>query len=167
MIVLVLDPSGSFKEGLGNTGWVLLDDWDIISFGQIRAKDYESRQEYWKSHISLVIKLQPDKVVSEDFRLYRNKASAQVNSEMETSKLLGYLEMAMYQYGIPFGLQMASQAKQRYTDKILVKKGYITISNKRYYINGVNVSGHIVDALRHGLYHKLRITIKEKKNDRT
>lgn len=158
MKILVIDPSGSFKEGKGTSGWVVLNDWSIEQFGQLKASEYESRQEYWHSHIHLILDKEPEIVVCEEFILYGSKSSAQINSEMETSKLLGYIEMTLYHAKIPFVTQRAVDAKQRYTDKILLKKGYITKKGNRSYINGVNVSGHIIDALRHGLFYKLKST---------
>lgn len=156
MRLLALDPSGSFKEGKGQTGWVVLNDDKIESFGQLKAKDYNSRYEYWLAHSMLIQEVMPDEIAIEEFRLYGSKAKAQINSEMETSKLIGYLEMFIGHFEVPYQTQQASHAKQRYTDDIMIRKGYITKDdNNRIYINGVNVSGHIVDALRHALYYKL------------
>lgn len=162
MRLLALDPSGSFNEGKGNTGWVLFENNKVISFGQLKAKDYESREDYWYAHKSLIKEVRPDEMAIEDFRLYGHKAKAQINSEMETSKLIGYLQMTLWSMIVPYQMQQASQAKPRFTDEILIRKGYITKDeNNRIYINGVNVSGHIVDALRHGAYYKL---IQRKRN---
>ena len=156
MRFISFDPSGNFKEGKGHTGWVIIKDSQIESFGQLRAIDFDNRMEYWKAHTDLLIEKEIDYIVTEDFRLYKNKAHSQTNSEMETSKLLGYLEMYAYSNEVVIKKQMASQAKSRFKDKILLHKGYITKDNNgRVYINGVNVSRHIVDALRHGLFHDL------------
>ena len=161
MRFIAMDPSGNFVEGKGQTGWVIINNGQIESFGQIRAKDYRSREEYWKAHEDLIEERQLISIVIEDFRLYKNKAHSQTNSEMETSKLIGYLEMYAYKSGLSFNKQMASQAKSRFKDKILLHKGYITKDqNGRLYINAVNVSRHIVDALRHALFYLL---IKEKR----
>ena len=164
MRYISFDPSGNFKEGKGQTGWVIIKDSQIENFGQLRAKDYKSRMEYWKAHTDLIIEKEIDYIVTEDFRLYKNKAHSQTNSEMETSKLLGYLEMYAYNNKLTIKKQMASQAKSRFKDKILIHKGYIIKDNNgRTYINGVNVSNHIVDALRHGLFRALIIKKKERK----
>lgn len=157
MKYLIIDPSGSFKEGKGQSGWVILKDDQIESFGQLRAKDYNTREEYWKAHADLCDKDGFDQVVIEEFRLYSTKAKAQINSEMETSKLIGYLEMHLWGTKKKLTTQLAVQAKRRFNDKILEKKGYITKdSSGRSFINGVNVSGHIVDALRHGMFFLLK-----------
>lgn len=156
-MILAFDPSGSFKEGKGNTGWVLIDGKTIVSFGILRASDYKTRPEYWSSHINIIESFQIDEVVMEEFRLYSSKAKSQINSEMETSKLLGFLEMYLWSKNIVYSTQLAQRAKQRFTDEILIKKEYITKKNGRYYINGINVAGHVIDALRHGLYRQLII----------
>lgn len=166
MRILSIDPSGSFKEGKGTSGWIILNEWSIETFGQIKAKDFDNRYDYWAKHYGLVLEQEPDEVVAEEFILYAKTSSAQINSEMETSKLLGYLEMSCHQSGFNMHKQRAVDAKMRYTDKILLKKGYITKKGNRYYINGVNVSGHIIDALRHALYFQLKKTMEEMKNDR-
>lgn len=157
MRILVFDPSGNYFEGKGQTGWVILKDAQIESFGQIRARDYTTRQEYWLAHSELIDNKNIDQLVLEEFRLYRNKAHSQTNSEMETSKLIGFLEMHAFSKNLPYATQPASQAKTRFKDKILLHKGYITKDdNGRYYINGVNVSRHIIDALRHALYFDIK-----------
>lgn len=163
MKTLALDPSGSFKEGKGKTGWVVMDNNIIESFGQIRAKDFETRNHFFKAHSDLFDKNKYDHIIIEEFRLYKNKASAQTNSEMETSKLIGYLQMEAFNKKIPCVTQAAVHAKRRYKDEILVHKKYIMKDgNGRYFINGVNVSGHIIDALRHALFFNLRMRKKEK-----
>lgn len=163
MKILTLDPSGSFKEGKGVTGWVILNNQQIESFGQIKAKDFDSREAYWHHHETLWKNKDIDIVVIENFKLYSSKVKPQINSEMETSKLLGYLEMKLWEAKIECTMQMAVQAKKRYTDKILLHKKYIQKDgNGRYFINGVNVSKHIIDALRHALFFDLKSRKKKK-----
>ena len=165
MRFIAMDPSGNFLEGKGQTGWVIINNTQIECFGQIRAKDYESREEYWKAHTDLIEERELTRIVIEDFRLYKSKAHSQTNSEMETSKLLGYIEMYSYNSHLTLKKQIASQAKSRFKDKILLYKGYVTKDqNGRVYINAVNVSRHIVDALRHALFYLL-IEEKRRKND--
>jgi|AntRauTorcE11897_2_1112592.scaffolds.fasta_scaffold01554_6 hypothetical protein len=157
MILLAIDPSGSFNEGQGTSGWVVMRDDDILAVGQLRAQDYTTRQEYWASHKKLIEKVQPTDVVFEEFRLYKTKAKSQINSEMETSKLLGYIEMICYEKEIVFDTQLARTAKHRWKDNILVHKDYINKTDSgRCFINNVQVSGHIVDALRHALHYRLK-----------
>jgi hypothetical protein len=157
MKILAIDPSGSFEEGKGQTGWVVIEDNKPITFGILKAKNYETKYEYWEAHSELFKTIKPDHVVMEQYRLYGSKAKSQINSEMETSKLLGYLEMNLYTLEIEHTLQSAVSAKSRFTDVILIHKGYITKDlNGRYYIHGVNVAGHIIDAMRHALFYQLK-----------
>ncbi len=157
MKILAIDPSGSFEEGKGQTGWVIIEDNKLISFGIIKAKNFETKYGYWEAHSELISNIIPDHVVMEQYRLYGSKAKSQINSEMETSKLLGYLEMNLHTLNIKHTLQSAVSAKSRFTDEILVYKGYITKDGGgRYYVNGVNVAGHVIDALRHALFFQLK-----------
>ena len=154
MKIFAIDPSGSFNEGRGQTGWVYTENNKVLSFGLIKAVDYNSREEYWKAHSDLLLSfLEKDKdihIVMENFRLYANKASAQINSEMETIRLIGYLEMIIFEMDKIIHFQMASQVKNRFNDEILVRQKIITKDqNGRQYINGINVAGHVIDALRH------------------
>lgn len=158
MRIRAIDPSGSFLEGKGTTGWIVLEDDKIRDFGQIKAKHFDSRQSYWKAHEALCEPDDIDIVVLEDFRLYQNKMKPQINSEMETSKMIGYLQMKLWENDVPVETQLAVQAKKRFNDKILINKGYITKdSNGRYFINGLNVPKHIIDALRHALFYSLKL----------
>lgn len=161
MIILAIDPSGSFKEGKGTTGWVLLSKGNLLKFGDIKAIDYHNRGDYWRAITDLIARYTVDVVVLEQYRLYSNKAESQINSEMETSKLLGYLEMILQDYNKKYELQMASQVKRRFNNKILVYKGYIEKSGKnRYSVRGTHISGHAIDALRHALYYNTKERIK-------
>lgn len=156
--ILAIDPSGNFEEGKGQTGWSLFDeDGKIERFGLISAKNYNNKHEYWHTHAHLIETIQPDFVVFERFVLYATKAKSQINSEMETPKLIGFLEMTLYYQNIPYTTQLAAEAKTRYTDDILVYKKYIRKDgNGRYYIDGINVAGHVIDSMRHGLLYILK-----------
>ena len=58
--ILAIDPSGSYNEGKGTTGWCILDAKrrDVSAVGALSAKDYESIQEYWKAHTDLMESMQ-------------------------------------------------------------------------------------------------------------
>lgn len=160
MNILAVDPSGSYHEGKGQTGWVLYKNDRVASFGLIKAVDYNSREKYWEAHTTMIntfIRTERiDVIVIENFRLYANKATSQIHSEMETIRLIGYLEMYLYEKGIVPEFQMASQVKTRCSDEILVRNKVITKDDGgRQFINGVNVSGHIVDALRHAYFYRI------------
>jgi len=162
--ILGIDPSGNYKEGKGTTGWVLLDSETnkLVSFGYISAKDYKNTYDYWDAHVSLIDEMagyQPS-VVIEDYRLYQNRAMNQVNSLMETPRLIGVLTYACYKRGYWVTLQTAVSVKTRWSDTLLVKKGYMKEKNKRFYIHNLCVSDHIRDALRHAVH--LSVFRKEK-----
>ena len=82
--ILAFDTSGNFKEGKGITGWCLLDTQTnkIAKFGYISAVMYPNQFAYWDAHITLIDSLAgyAPVVVIEDFLLYGNRASNQINS---------------------------------------------------------------------------------------
>lgn len=151
MKILVFDPSGNYFEGKGTTGWAMYYNKELTSVGQILAEEYESRHEYWKAHISLIKAIAPDYVVIEDYRLYPSRAAAQSGSELETPQLIGLMKYILEEQKIPFFMQHA-KIKNRFTNKILLHKNIITQNNPkgRFYAAGVPLSGHIIDAIRHG-----------------
>lgn len=154
MRILAIDPSGSFNEGKGQTGWVITENNKVVSFGLLKAVDFNSKEEYWKAHTDLIqeefLKSPEIHLVIENYRLYSHKASSQINSEMETVRLIGYLEMYLYHTCLKPNFQLAAQVKTRFSDEILIRMGMITKDNNgRQYINGINVAGHVIDALRH------------------
>ncbi len=168
MRILALDPSGSFNEGKGKTGWLILNDWRIETFGQLKASDYTTREEYWAEHRKLITEAECDMVAIEQYILYKHTANTQINSEMETSKLIGYLEMICFEEEIEHTLQLAQHAKARWTDHLLLYKNYITKDkHNHYFINGINVSDHVIDALRHALFCKLKMLKEETKHAAT
>ena len=153
MKILAIDPSGNFEEGKGTTGWCLLDEnCKIQAVGQILAKQSNSKEEHWKSHIELIQQLSPDYIVIEDYLLYANKSQSQINSRFETPRLIGAIELYCWDKGIPLKFQKASDVKIRFTDARLVQGNYISKSNSRYYAAGVIVSEHIRDSIRHGIF---------------
>lgn len=151
--VLVMDPSGSYREGNGTTGWVLMNDkQEVIQFGNIMAKDYSSRPEYYHAHLELMDRCKPDWLVLENYTLYANKATQQSYSELETPRLIGVLEHHAWVHHIPLAYQAAAAVKQRWADNILVYKRVIHQQGNRSYINGLLLSRHIKDAIRHGMH---------------
>ena len=156
MRILAFDPSGSFTEGSGTTGYVIFENGHIISVGQLKAEDFDCRQDYWKMHGNLIRNLEPDVVVAEDYRLQAGKEKAQIGSQMETVRLLGYMEMTAYIARIPFVLQPAS-IKPRFSNEILERKKILSTKTRGgLYILNVQVTNHVVDAVRHGMYYIMR-----------
>ena len=152
--ILAIDPSGNFTEGKGTTGWALVTDTKvIITVGQVLAKNYSTIIDYWSALVNLIENLQPDIVVIEDYLLYKDKAQAQILSRLETARVIGVLEFTCARKEIPCHFQRAIDVKKRWTDDILVTKGYVQKQNNRYYAGGVLISDHIRDAIRHGIHY--------------
>lgn len=151
--ILAIDPSGNFDEGKGTTGWALIsEDITIITCGQILAKNYTNKFDYWNEILKLIEHFDVDYVVIEDFLLYEESSRSQINSRFETPKLIGLLEHLCFTKNIKYALQRAVDVKKRWTDELLVNKNYIQKQSGRYFACGVMVSGHIRDAIRHGIH---------------
>jgi len=170
-VVLAIDPSGNFYEGKGTTGFCCLqvNEQKILSTKHITAKDYRRMEAYWHEHLK-IIKKYIDKhkdviVVIEDYLLYASKANTQVNSKMETPKLIGTLQHFCWMKGIPLIMQTASQVKNRWTDELLVHKGLISQKNRFYYVAGTDykINKHCRDAIRHAM-HYANFTRKKKRS---
>lgn len=159
--VLAFDPSGSFQEGKGVTGWCLVKrrskkSIEVIKSGVIRAKDYNTAMDYYIAHLKLIDKMDRNyndlhtyikrklHIVIEDYRLYASKADCQINSRMETCQLIGILKYYCYTKNLHYTLQMAGEVKTRWTDDRLVNKGIeLPVTNERR---------HIKDAIRHAIH---------------
>ncbi len=151
--ILAIDPSGNFTEGKGTTGWSLLNfDGKIIACGQILASSFNTKMYYWNAIVNQITILNPSFVVVEDFLLYASKATNQINSRFETSKLIGILEFMCDHNKIPIYLQRALDVKKRWTDQILVAENIIEKIGSHYYAGGVLTSEHIRDSIRHGTH---------------
>jgi len=154
---LCLDPSGNYNEGKGTTGWVLMDleTKKVIKFGVLKAAAASSQMDYWDKHIELIEGLSAYKpvVVAEDYLLYADKAEAQINSRLETPQLLGIIQYECWKRNIDIHMQPAVRVKTRWSEKILVHKGYLTVRGRKYLLNNHTVVGHIRDALKHGIHY--------------
>ena len=157
--IFALDPSGNFTEGKGTTGWaILLSDRTILECGFIAASSYNTINEYWDAHLELIesilSKYDSVGVVIEDYLLYGNKAKSQINSRMETPKLIGILQQHLWTKGIPYCMQPAAEVKTRWADEVLVAKGFI--EKKKNGVTSVpnvgTICRHEKDAIRHGLH---------------
>lgn len=162
--ILALDPSGSFYEGKGTTGWCLFDTVKnkFINCGSLYAKDYNSMEAYWQAVIDLIKQnfLSNTIIVCEDYLLYANKLQNQINSRMETPKLIGCLQLFCYQYNLPYRMQTASEVKTRWANHILEHKGYIELINKRGEYRPTSgkcetYSHHSLDAIRHAIHYAI------------
>lgn len=157
--ILALDPSGSFNEGKGTTGWCLYDAGlkIIKASGSICAIDYNSMEEYWQAQLDLcAYYMQKNTVlVCEDYLLYASKALEQSNSRMETSKLIGCVQLECWRKGWAYIMQPAVEVKNRWTNAILVYKGILK-KKERGYIPAtgemLNFTHHTLDAIRHAIH---------------
>lgn len=156
--VISIDPSGNWTEGKGTTGWALFEDGKLKDFGNVKAKDFDSAEQYWWN---VLVASGPrgmyfgkHTIVCESFRLQPGKAAAQSWSAMETPMLIGCLKMEAWEHGHRFILQDPS-CKARVPDNLLVQMGILEERNGRYYALGRPTNDHIRDAIRHGVYYHL------------
>lgn len=175
--MLGIDPSGSYKEGKGTTGWCLLDrDLNsIIKCGELRAESYSSQEAYWIAHLILIEQMfvkyrEAGFVVSmEDYILYTNSIKSQINSAMETCQLIGAIKMACYVRSITLYMRTAVHVKRRWADSILVHNGYIYKSQQHYYTacHSPVLSDHVRDSIRHAVHCAIfELKEEEHANDR-
>lgn len=155
--ILALDPSGNFNEGKGTTGWCLFDTETnkVAKFGAISSKDFDTKCQYWEAHILLIDSLlgyHPE-IVCEDYLLYSTRADSQINSRLETPRLIGVLEYECFMRGINIHFQTAAQVKVRWSEAILEHKGYIKKKGLKYYLNDIVTLDHTRDALKHALHY--------------
>lgn len=153
--ILGIDPSGSFKEGNGTTGWCLLKQDGkksiLMRTGEISAEKYPTAESYWAAHLELIdsqIEWQaasriPFHISMESYILYATKAKAQINSEMETSQLIGAIRIHCFMNDLSLTMRSASQVKDRWADNILIHKG----------IDIAHLSAHIKDSIRHAMHY--------------
>lgn len=89
----------------------------------------------------------------EDYVLYADRAKTQINSKMETCRLLGILQNHCDTLKIPYHLELASAVKNRWEDKVLLYKGYIVKYKNTFYANDKAVDRHAKDAIRHAVHY--------------
>ena len=156
--IIGVDPSGAYKEGKGTTGIAVLDPEGQLDMHMIiEAKDYNSQPDYWNAVVNFLELLIDgyDKVAVslEDYVLYATSARAQINSEMETSKLIGAITLMVHKKGVPLFIRNASQVMNRWSNDILVYKNIITPKGNRYTdAEGEYINRHSLDALRHAVH---------------
>ena len=160
-MLLSLDPSGSFTEGKGTTGYCFYDaaEKKIILCDELTAYAYATKEEYWNAHILLIEQLSEQypefTIVMEDYLLYANKAEEQINSRLETPKLIGILQHYCWLRRIPVHMQTASEVKSRWNNEILLHKGIIVAKGKGFALPDTDqvISRHCIDAIRHATHH--------------
>lgn len=158
MRILCFDPAGNFsdREGKGVTGWAYFIGNELSDFGDIKAADADSLEDYWHNHESLIDDFFHNygvsTIVCESFNLNPGKAGAQSWSSMETPQLIGYMRMSSWVRNLKFVLQRPA-TKARVTDEILEHMGVIQKKNSRYYALNRQTNLHMRDAIRHGIYY--------------
>ena len=167
--IFAFDPSGSFDEGKGTTGWVLMNkDEELLERGYIAADDYDCAEAYWQAHVDLIYKyhkLYKNRliIVMEEYVLYRDRSKNQTNSKMETCRLLGVLQFHCWRLNQPYTMQLAAAVKQRWSDELLLREDIIYKTGRTYIHtqSGLNIGlVHTRDAFRHALHYAVT------KNDR-
>ena len=170
--ILAFDPSGSFHEGKGTTGWVFMDsDERLLERGYIPARDYSCPEEYWDAHIDVLCKYWKRHrgdliVVIEDYVLYRDRTDSQTNSQMETCRLIGVLLWKCWRLKQPYTLQLAASVKQRWSDELLVREGILRREGRDliHVQSGMSLGLiHSRDAFRHALHYIVCRNDKPKK----
>lgn len=162
--VIGCDPSGNFKEGKGHTGLAVYDREEdrIVLTECIFASHYHTFEEFyedtWNHICELYNQFRDDEhenpVVSiEDYKLYGTKAKAQINSYLETPRVIGYLLMQFYENGIEYHIRTASQVKTRWSEDILEKYGYINKIGQCWCLRDEHtLLGHELDAIKHAVH---------------
>jgi hypothetical protein len=169
--VLGIDPSGSFEEGKGRTGWCIFDIQNnvVLRCGEIQARNFKAQEAYWLAHKHMIEDMQNTykedglAVSMEDYILYTNAAASQIHSSMETCQLIGFIKMVCYLRGILLAMRTAVHVKKRWADEILIHNNYIYKVGKHHFVNCYNhpLSDHIRDAIRHAV-HCATFELKQK-----
>ena len=159
--VVGVDPSGNFKEGSGHTGLAVYDVSadEIVCCGYTYAGDYARFEEYywatWKQ-IVLLSKYFNDAPMSiEDYVLYGTKATAQINSQLETPRIIGFLMMQCWLNNIDVYIRPAVRVKKRWNEDVLVAYGYVHKKDRSYYLtvdSDTPLMTHELDAIKHAVH---------------
>ena len=162
--ILAFDPSGSFTEGKGTTGWVLMDaKTRLIARGYVSAEDYKCTEEYWNAVIDL-INYNHKKyganliVVIEDYILYRERSMNQTNSKMETCRLIGAMQYICWRLKQDYSMQLAASVKDRWSDDLLLREQILYRDRNNLIHTDSNLSlglSHTRDAFRHAIHYAI------------
>lgn len=157
--ILALDPSGAFHEGKGTTGWCLFKNNKIKYTGILSAKSHCCMESYWESHINLIDACNKDNkgnliIVIEDYILYPTPGRNQPYSKMETSRLIGAMQLHCWNHQIPYEMQRAL-ILNRWNNEVLLHKGILAKAGKSFTLpnDDILLSRHTLDAIRHGMHY--------------
>jgi hypothetical protein len=164
-MILGIDPSGNFDEGKGTTGMCLLEPGttNITETIEVKATEHSNPYSYWQDNIW---QIEPWYTVSmEDYLLYADKSSSQINSKFETVQLIGLIKYFCWENDVPLYMRNAGQVKKRWDNDILEHKGYIVKYSKRRWATAYEpdkpISRHVLDAIRHAVHYDLLESKKE------
>lgn len=173
--LLAIDPSGSFNSGNGVTGYSVfeLETKKIIEVGNIKAKNFNHKDDYFYQHLNLISSINPTKIIIEAFVLYKDTASSFFHQELETSELIGEITGYARVSGITLIKQRAREIKgPLYKPNVLLKAIDNQIEHKKtkadrnqWYFKGIRISNHIVDSIRHAAYYFNKEKKSEKDNE--
>lgn len=164
-MILAIDPSGNFKDGKGITGFFGREK-NLVVYGSVKAKEYKTKEEYYKAIARLLKCYHIRILVIEDFTLYEQTAQSFTNQSLETSELIGFIENTAIEHKIKVVRQKASLIKYSLTKPEVLKS---IINNERntnfldyktskdgkilWYYNLTRINNHTIDAMRHYAYY--------------
>lgn len=95
-----------------------------------------------------------DVIICEDFRLYKTKATAQINSRFPSSQLIGVIEYLAWERNLPVVFQLAAvRGRVKVPQSILPELGGVTRGGKPS-------SQHRYDAYQHLRYYSATMAAK-------
>ncbi|MGL5078300.1 MAG: hypothetical protein ACRDBG_21080 [Waterburya sp.] len=121
-------------------GWSFFEDCELKNSGQVNTLN-----STFLVVRDLFYTYTPQLVVCEDYRIYANKASEHINSELFTAKLIGRIQHECDANNIPYIMQMAHEGKDFTTDSKLIGWGLVSGSQ-------MHENRHAIDSIRHGVH---------------
>jgi len=115
-------------------------------------------EAYWEAVLDIIKNYVDSKtiLVCEDYLLYATKTAEQINSRMETPKLIGVIQHACWKNHIPYYMQTAGEVKNRWTNEILAYKRLIVKHGRGWRPATGDCSTythHSLDAIRHAVHY--------------
>ncbi len=148
--IFAIDPSGDYSDkGKGHTGTVLLEyDKENKAITNIvpktiKAKNYNSKKEYYDAIIKKIKKVDYDFLVVENYR------TVEKNATTETSELIGIIEYIEPKLIKQWNHEIKNV---RFSESNLINRNMLfKEKSRRYIVFGKKIDGHGRDALKHAL----------------
>lgn len=164
--ILGIDPSGN-----GTSGFCLLEvspiKTRIINLSEVCLNSFNDLVAYWNAHlekIKLFDRACKGKLVIavEDFLLNPKKAKQLAGSRMETSKLIGIIQLyCCTALEIPVIMIKPMDHLSRFTDSVLCDLEIINKTKRGYNTpDGISLSNHTKDALRIAVFYNKLFNIE-------